>query len=139
MTREGLPLIRYRTRDITRILSRGRCVCGRTMARIARIKGRTDDMLKVKGVNFYPRQVEEIIMAHPEVLPDYLIRLGKKEGKDFIEILVESRTLDESLKRRLEEEIYNFLGFRANVILLPEGKLPRREGKAVRVERVEAE
>ena len=139
LTREGLPLIRYRTRDITRILSRGRCVCGRTMARIARIKGRTDDMLKVKGVNFYPRQVEEIIMAHPEVLPDYLIRLGKKEGKDFIEILVESRTLDESLKRRLEEEIYNFLGFRANVILLPEGKLPRREGKAVRVERVEAE
>ncbi len=93
-------------------------------------------MLKVKGVNFYPRQIEEIIMRHPEVLPDYLIRLGKKEGKDFIQILVESRTLDESLKRRLEEEIYNFLGFRAEVKLLAEGELPRREGKAVRVEKI---
>ncbi len=137
LTREGLPLVRYRTRDITRIISRGRCVCGRTMARLARIKGRTDDMLKVKGVNFYPRQIEEILMSHPEILPDYLIRIGKKEGKDFIEILVESRTLDESLKRRLEEEIYNYLGFRAEVVLLPKGKIPRREGKAVRVEKLE--
>ncbi|WP_457755972.1 phenylacetate--CoA ligase family protein [Thermodesulfatator indicus] len=137
LTREGLPLIRYRTRDITRVVSRGRCACGRTMLRLARIKGRTDDMLKVKGVNFYPRQIEEIIMAHPETLPDYLIRIGKKEGKDFIEILVESRTLDETLKKRLEEEIYNYLGFRAQVILLPEGQIPRREGKAVRVEKVE--
>ncbi len=136
LTREGLPLIRYRTRDITRVLSRGRCVCGRTMLRLARLKGRTDDMLKVKGVNFYPRQIEEILMRHPEILPDYLIRLGKTAGKDFIEILVESRTLDETLKKRLEDEIYNFLGFRAEVVLLPEGKLPRREGKAVRVERV---
>jgi len=136
LTREGLPLIRYRTRDITKVLSRSRCLCGRSMLRIARIKGRTDDMLKVKGVNFYPRQIEEIIMRHPEVLPDYLIRLGKKEGKDFIQILVESRTLDESLKRRLEEEIYNFLGFRAEVKLLAEGELPRREGKAVRVEKI---
>ncbi len=137
LTREGLPLIRYRTRDITRVVSRGRCVCGRTMLRLARIKGRTDDMLKVKGVNFYPRQIEEIIMAHPETLPDYLIRIGKKEGKDFIEILVESRSLDEGLRHRLEEEIYNYLGFRAKVVLLPEGKIPRREGKAVRVERIE--
>jgi len=136
LTREGLPLIRYRTRDITRILSRGRCVCGRTMLRLARLKGRTDDMLKVKGVNFYPRQIEEILMRHKEVLPDYLIRLGKSAGRDFIEILVESHSLDETLKRRLEDEIYNYLGFRAEVILLPEGKLPRREGKAVRVERV---
>ncbi len=139
LTREGLPLIRYRTRDITRIVSRGRCQCGRTMARLDRFKGRTDDMLKVKGVNFYPRQIEEIIMKHPEVLPDYLIRIGKRAGKDFIEILVESRTLDETLKRRLEEEIYNYLGFRANVILVSEGQIPRREGKAVRVEKVKPE
>ena len=76
-------------------------------------------------------------MSHPEILPDYLIRIGKKEGKDFIEILVESRTLDESLKRRLEEEIYNYLGFRAQVVLHPKGKIPRREGKAVRVEKIE--
>ena len=139
LTREGLPLIRYRTRDITRIVSRGRCQCGRTMVRLDRLKGRTDDMLKVKGVNFYPRQIEEIIMKHPEVLPDYLIRIGKRAGKDFIEILVESHTLDETLKRRLEEEIYNYLGFRANVILVSEGQIPRREGKAVRVEKVKPE
>ncbi len=136
LTREGLPLIRYRTRDITKILSRGRCQCGRTMLRLARFKGRTDDMLKVKGVNFYPSQIEEIIMKYPEVCPDYLIRIGKRSGKDFIEILVESKSLDESLKKRLEEEIYNYLGFRASVILLTEGELPRREGKAVRVEKV---
>ncbi len=139
LTREGLPLIRYRTRDITRVVSRGRCACGRSMLRVDRIKGRTDDMLKVKGVNFYPRQIEEIIMKHPEVLPDYLIRLGKRAGKDFIDILVESRTLDETLKKRLEEEIYNYLGFRANVILVSEGEIPRPPGKAVRVERVQPE
>ena len=134
LTREGLPLIRYRTRDITRIISRERCSCGRTMLRIARLKGRTDDMLKVKGVNFYPRQVEEILMRHPETTPEYLIRLGKRAGKDFIEILVESRTQDETLRERLAEEIYNYLGFHAKVILLKEGELPRWEGKAKRVE-----
>ncbi|WP_456371225.1 phenylacetate--CoA ligase family protein [Thermodesulfatator atlanticus] len=139
LTREGLPLIRYRTRDITRVISRGRCSCGRSMLRVDRIKGRTDDMLKVKGVNFYPRQIEEIIMRHPEVLPDYLIRLGKRAGKDFIDILVESTTRDESLKRRLEEEIYNYLGFRANVILVAKGEIPRPPGKAVRVERLKPE
>ncbi len=137
LTREGLPLIRYRTRDITRIISRERCSCGRTMLRLARLKGRTDDMLKVKGVNFYPRQIEEILMRHPETTPEYLIRIGKKAGKDFIEILVESRLQEESLRERLEEEIYNFLGFHARVKLLPEGELPRREGKAKRVEKVE--
>lgn len=136
LTREGLPLIRYRTRDITRIISRERCACGRTMLRVARIKGRTDDMLKVKGVNFYPRQVEEILMRHPETTPEYLIRFGKRAGKDFIEILVESKIQDETLRERLAEEIYNYLGFHAKVILLKEGELPRREGKAKRVEKV---
>ncbi len=136
LTREGLPLIRYRTRDITRILSRERCACGRTMLRVARIKGRTDDMLKVKGVNFYPRQIEEILMRHPETTPEYLIRIGKRAGKDFIEILVETREQDETLRERLEEEVYNFLGFHARVVLLREGELPRREGKAKRVEKI---
>ncbi len=137
LTREGLPLIRYRTRDITRIISRERCSCGRTMLRVDRIRGRTDDMLKAKGVNFYPRQIEEILMRHPETTPEYLIRIGKKAGKDFVEILVECRQLEEGLSRRLEEEIYNFLGFHARVKLLREGDLPRSEGKARRVERVE--
>ncbi|RUM89507.1 MAG: phenylacetate--CoA ligase family protein [Thermodesulfatator sp.] len=138
LTREGLPLIRYRTRDITRILSRERCSCGRTMLRVDRLKGRTDDMLKVKGVNFYPRQIEEILMRHPETTPEYLIRIGKRAGKDFIEILVECRQREESLRERLVEEIYNFLGFHAEVRLLAEGELPRRPGKAQRVEKVES-
>ncbi len=133
LTREGLPLIRYRTRDITRVLSRSRCACGRTHLRIARIKGRTDDMLKVKGVNFYPRQIEEILMRHPEILPNYLITIGKVAGKDQVEVSVESSRLDESLKQRLEEEIYNFLGFHVEVKLLNQGELPRGPGKAVRV------
>ncbi len=75
LTRQGLPLIRYRTRDITRILSREKCDCGRTCLRVDRLKGRTDDMLKVKGVNFYPMQIEAILMRHKEVGPEYQIIL----------------------------------------------------------------
>ena len=135
LTREGLPLIRYRTRDITRVLSRERCDCGRTHLRLDRIKGRTDDMLKVKGVCFYPRQIEEVIMKYPEVLPNYQIIIGKVEGKDVVELIIEADRQDEYLKERIEEEIYSLLGLHINVHLKKKGEIPRSEGKAVRVKR----
>jgi len=137
LTREGLPLIRYRTRDITRVLSRERCNCGRTHLRLDRIKGRTDDMLKVKGVCFYPRQIEEVIMKYPEVLPNYQIIIGKVEGKDVVELIIEADRQDEYLKERIEEEIYSLLGLHINVHLKKKGEIPRSEGKAVRVKRFE--
>ncbi|WP_456395187.1 phenylacetate--CoA ligase family protein [Desulfurobacterium sp.] len=135
LTREGLPLIRYRTRDITKIISRQRCECGRTHLKVARIKGRTDDMLKVKGVCFYPKQVEEIVMKYPEILPDYQIVIGKVEGKDTIKLIIESERQDEYLKERLEEEIYSTLGLHIEVTLKRKGEIPRAPGKAVRVRR----
>ncbi len=135
LTREGLPLIRYRTRDITKVVSRDRCDCGRTHLRLDRIKGRTDDMLKVKGVCFYPRQVEEVIMKYPEVLPNYQIIIGKVEGKDTVEVVIESERQDESLKERIEEEIYSLLGLHIKVTLKKKGEIPRSEGKAVRVKK----
>ena len=135
LTREGLPLIRYRTRDITRIISRERCDCGRTHLRLDRIKGRTDDMLKVKGVCFYPRQIEEIIMKYPEILPNYQIVIGKIEGKDVVEVIVESNRQDDYLRERIEEEIYSLLGLHIKVTLKRKGEIPRSEGKAVRVKR----
>lgn len=135
LTREGLPLVRYRTRDITKVVSRERCNCGRTHLRLDRIKGRTDDMLKVKGVCFYPRQVEEVIMKYPEVLPNYQIIIGKVEGKDTVEVVIESERQDESLKERIEEEIYSLLGLHIKVTLKKKGEIPRSEGKAVRVKK----
>ncbi|WP_457568650.1 phenylacetate--CoA ligase family protein [Desulfurobacterium sp.] len=135
LTREGLPLIRYRTRDITRIVSRERCECGRTHLKVERIKGRTDDMLKVKGVCFYPRQVEEIVMKYPEILPDYQIIIGKVNGRDTIQLIIESARQDEYLKERIEEEIYSTLGLHIDVTLKKKGEIPRVPGKAVRVKR----
>ncbi len=135
LTRQGLPLIRYRTRDITKVVSRQRCDCGRTHLRIDRIKGRTDDMLKVKGVCFYPRQIEEIVMRHPNILPNYQIVIGKVEGKDTVKLVIESKSADRALKERIEEEIYSTLGLHVEVILEKEGKLPRTPGKAVRVKK----
>ncbi len=135
LTREGLPLIRYRTRDITKVISRERCDCGRTHLRLARIKGRTDDMLKVKGVCFYPRQIEEVIMKYPEVLPNYQIIIGKLEGKDVVEVVIEADKQDQHLKERIEEEIYSLLGLHIEVTLKRRGEIPRNEGKAVRVKK----
>jgi len=133
LTREGLPLIRYRTRDITKIVSRQRCECGRTHLKIGRIKGRTDDMLKVKGVCFYPGQIEEIVMKYPEILPDYQIVIGKKDGKDFVKVMIESERIDQYLKSRLEEEIYSILGLHVDIVLVKKGEIERVPGKAVRV------
>jgi phenylacetate-CoA ligase len=135
LTRDALPLIRFRTRDITAIHSRDICACGRTHLRVERVRHRTDDMLKVKGVNFYPAQVESILMEHSHVATDYQIRLTKEAGKDQVWLTVE--TLEpgaEALVTRLREEIFDLIGLHADhVELVPVGTLERLPGKAVRV------
>src|SRR5256712_8257839 len=73
LTREGLPLVRYRTGDLTRVVSRERCGCGRTALRLDRLRGRTDDMVIFKGVNFYPRQIEQVLLRQPGLGPEYQI------------------------------------------------------------------
>jgi len=134
LTREALPLIRFRTRDITRVISREPCACGRTSLRVERIAGRNDDMLKVKGVNFYPKQVESVLMSHPMVGNDYLIEIDRVGGADHIRLSVETESPeDPQLARQINESLYSLIGLHAEVTLLPVGGLPRPPGKAVRV------
>ncbi|GAB4538950.1 MAG: phenylacetate--CoA ligase [Anaerolineae bacterium] len=135
LTREALPLIRFRTRDITAVRSREPCSCGRTHLRVERIERRTDDMVKIKGVNFYPNQIESILMRYEDVATDYLIRLTKEAGKDQVWLTVEvADPADQTLATRLHEEIFDLIGLHANQIdLVPVGSLERLPGKAVRV------
>ncbi len=134
LTRQGLPLIRFRTRDISKILSRETCACGRTSLRVERISCRNDDMLKVKGVNFFPKQIESLLLRHPEVGNDYLIELDRVQGADHLTLHVETENdLHPTLAQQLDEALYNLLGLHAEILLLPLGGLPRPAGKAVRV------
>ena len=134
LTREGLPLIRYRTRDITKIISRDKCECGRTHLRVDRLKGRTDDMYKVKGVNFYPSQIESILMKHESISSYYSIILEKINGKGSITIVIEKRDgFGSEMLEKLDNELYDFLGFHCKLQVVPEGAIERGAGKAVRV------
>ena len=135
LNREGLPLIRYRTRDIASVLSTGKCPCGRTSLRVNRLKGRNDDMLKIKGVNFYPQQLESILMKHPEIGNHYQIVLEKAKGRDTITVMIETQTeVNANLSKEISTQIYDMLGFHMDKLdFLPEGTIPRAPGKAVRV------
>lgn len=135
LTREALPLIRFRTRDITAVRSRQLCTCGRTHLRVERIQCRADDMLKVKGVNFYPTQVETILLRHPEVATDYLIHLTREAGKDHARLTVETvEPGNQALTGQLRDEIFDLIGLHADRIeLVPVGTIERSPGKAVRV------
>lgn len=141
LDRQAMPLIRYRTRDLTRFLP-GDCPCGRTHRRIDRITGRTDDMFIVKGCNIFPMQVEKILMNFPEIGHDYLIVLETINGVDEMLIKVEvSRNwfageLDalENLRRRIMDEVRDEVLLTPQVKLVEPGALPKQEGKAVRVQ-----
>ncbi|MDF1536845.1 MAG: phenylacetate--CoA ligase [bacterium] len=134
LTREGLPLIRFRTRDITSVVSRDRCDCGRTHLRIARITGRNDDMIKVKGVNFYPQQIESLLLKEPGVGNDYLLVIDRVAGADHLEITVEVRNPgDTALADRLGRILKDFLAFGSDLKLVAIGSIERPPGKAVRV------
>ena len=131
LAREAMPIIRYRTHDISRILSREKCACGRTHIRIDRITGRTDDMLIVKGVNFYPRQVEQALMEIPGVKDEFQIILEEHNGMTDVTINVEAEpgVTGHTVAKHLRER----LGFIPKGDVFPVGALPRSEGKAKRV------
>lgn len=135
LNREGLPLIRYRTRDITSIISRQPCSCGRTSLRINRLKGRNDDMLKIKGVNFYPTQLESILMKHEELANHYQIVLENPKGRDILTVMIETnKEVTFPVREKIDMEIYDMLGFHVDTFnFMAEGTLPRVPGKAVRV------
>ncbi len=141
LDRQAMPLIRYRTRDLTRFLP-GDCPCGRTHRRIDRITGRTDDMFIVKGCNVFPMQVEKILMNFPEIGHDYVIVLETINGVDEMLIKVEvSRNwfageLDalENLRRKIVNEVRDEVLLTPQVKLVEPGALPKPEGKAVRVQ-----
>ena len=134
LSREAMPIIRYRTHDISRIISREKCACGRTHIRIDRITGRTDDMLIVKGVNFYPRQVEQALMEIPGVKDEFQIILEEHNGMTDVTINVEAEpgVTGHTVAKHLRER----LGFLPKGDVFPVGALPRSEGKAKRVIRV---
>ncbi len=134
LTKEGLPLIRYRTKDITKIISRDKCDCGRTHLRVSRLKGRTDDMLKVKGVNFYPSQIEQILLQYETIGLYYQIVLENTKGKDEITIILEKTNgFSSEAKNRLENALYDLLGFHCILQIVPENTIQRTPGKMVRV------
>jgi phenylacetate-CoA ligase len=140
LQREGMPIIRYRTGDITTVYADS-CRCGRSHRRISRIKGRSDDMLIIKGVNLYPMQVEKVLMNIPEIGHNYVIEINKVDHLDTMNIKVEvvQKIFHgnigelENLKRRIVEELKNEILIRPNVTLVEPNSLPKSEGKAVRV------
>jgi phenylacetate-CoA ligase len=141
LKREAMPIVRYRTSDLARILP-GKCPCGRTHRRLARIMGRTDDMLIVKGVNIFPIQVEQTLMEISEVGQNYLIILERDDGIDTMRIQVEVRSeiFEEDmrylkgLEQKIAHELRNELLITPKVELVEPNTLPRSQGKAVRVE-----
>ena len=134
LVKEGAPLIRYRTHDLSRIIP-GTCPCGRTYPRIDVIAGRSDDMMKIKGVNVFPKQIEEILASFPELSSEYQIRISHLEGKDTMRIYVETNgTVDFlDIARRIAEKVKSRIGFTPLVKVVELGVLPRSEKKSKRV------
>jgi phenylacetate-CoA ligase len=134
LTRQGLPLIRYRTHDLTRVLSRAACACGRTSLRLDRLRGRTDDMIIYKGVNFYPRQVETLLLRHPGVGSEYQIVLDADGGAERMTLVVEAdEGCDTAVGSRIKRELHDLLALSPEIALRPFGAIERPQGKAVRV------
>ncbi len=135
LTRQALPLVRFRTGDITRIIARDRCACGRTHLRVARFKGRTDDMLIFKGINFYPQQIEAALLRHEGVAADYQILLDHDaRGNETLELVVETHApLSAEQQARIQRELADFVGLSVTPKYVPAGELPRAPGKSVRV------
>lgn len=131
LTRQALPVIRFRTGDLTRIVSRDKCSCGRTHVRIAPITGRVDDMLIVKGVNFFPRQVEQALMQIPGVGSNYQIIIEETDGVQDVRINVEAES--NVTGYMVEKVLKEALGFSPKGDVYAIGELPRQEGKAKRV------
>ncbi|MBW2450805.1 MAG: phenylacetate--CoA ligase [Deltaproteobacteria bacterium] len=140
ITKEGIPMIRYRTRDITRIIPEP-CVCGRTHYRLARMCGRSDDMLIIRGVNVFPSQIESVLMEIEGVEPHYQLIVDRDDNLDTLEVQVEvnEQTFSDEVKvmqdlnRRIQKEIKDLLGINCHVRLVEPKTIARSEGKAQRV------
>lgn len=136
--KEGLPLIRYRTKDVTRLIYE-HCKCGRTTCRMENLDGRTDDMLKIRGVNVFPSQIEEVILGVEEIGPHYEIILTRKDHADRMEIRVEllketdSYKELEAIEKKIKSRLRIVLGLDAKISLESPNTLQRFEGKAKRV------
>ena len=138
LEKEGAPLIRYRTHDLTRIIPDTEpCPCGRSYPRIDVILGRTDDMGKVKGVNIYPGQIDDVLKELPNASSEYKVEIDHENGKDRISVFVETALSGEEEKAAFEKEMKNLFKTRINVTILPKavaiGELPRSEKKSTRI------
>ncbi len=139
LTKQALPMIRYRTRDITR-LSVEPCSCGRTHVRILRVTGRNDDMLIIRGVNVYPSQVEAVLVGFPNIAPHYQLVIQREGMLDTMTVEVEAETglaigqdAYEHIARQVQHHIKSIIGVTCRVVVLAPGELPRSQGKAIRV------
>ena len=140
ITKEGIPMIRYRTRDITRLITEP-CRCGRTHRRLERMSGRTDDMLIIRGVNVFPSQIESVLMKIEGVEPHYQLIIDREENLDSLEVQVEVNedTFSDAVKtlqdlaNRIRKEIKELLGITCKVRLVEPKTIARSEGKAQRV------
>ena len=140
ITKEGIPLIRYRTRDITRLIKEP-CICGRTHARIERLSGRSDDMLIIRGVNVFPSQIESVLFAVDGVEPHYQLIVERDGTLDTLEVQVEvnEQTFSDEIKvlqglsNKIKKDIKDMLGVTCKVRLVEPKTITRSEGKAKRV------
>ncbi len=140
ITKEGMPMLRYRTHDIC-TLHPGTCACGRTTVRMGRITGRTDDMIIVRGVNVFPSQIETVLVRTKGAAPHYLLIVDRVNNADTLEVQVEmtedaftdSLATMQRLQREIAAEIKSVVGIMAKITIMPPKSLPRSEGKAKRV------
>ena len=137
LTKEALPMLRYRTRDITRITT-APCDCGRTHLRILRITGRNDDMLIIRGVNVYPSQIEAVLVGLPGIAPHYQLVVERRGSLDHVTVEVEAQpgveaSSFEGIAHRVAHHIKSLVGITTDVFVKTPGEIPRSQGKAVRV------
>ena len=140
LTKEGMPLLRYRTRDIAS-LNNAPCPCGRTSVKLNKITGRSDDMLIIRGVNVFPSQIESVLLKHTEIQPHYHINVDRVNNLDTMEIVVElspSVEVDavahiEEIRKKLTSEMASALSVSAKITLVSPGTVARSEGKAKRI------
>ena len=134
LVKEGAPLVRFRTHDISRIIP-GACPCGSPFPRLDSIQGRSDDMMKIKGVNVFPRQIEEVLQEFPQLSSEYQIRISHLEGRDTMRIYVETDGTQDflDLADAVSDEVKRRIGFTPLVKVVELGVLPRSEKKTRRV------
>ena len=140
LTKEGMPLLRYRTKDLTSLMNEV-CPCGRTSVRMTPIRGRSDDMMIIRGINVFPSQVESVILQMKEFEPQYLLVVDRKNNLDTLEVQVEVRRdyfTDDigamlGLKKQLADKLKSVLSISADVKLVEPNSIARSEGKSKRV------